>query len=107
MHIEDILMKLNMSFLIKNEELIEKCNEIWGKTNNSINKGFDSESVYNEKYIKPKNVMREKSQIFMAIRYQKKVLKCIFLSVILTDSIFMTGKNYYPQVFLEECKHIK
>ena len=96
MHIEDILMKLNMSFLIKNEELIEKCNEIWGKTINSINKGFDSESVYNEKYIKPKNVMREKSQIFMAIRYQKKVLKCIFLSVILTDSIFMTGKNYYP-----------
>ena len=22
------------------------------------------------------------------------------------DSIFKTGKNYYPQGFLEECKHV-
>ena len=22
------------------------------------------------------------------------------------DSVFRTGKNYYPQVFLEECKYI-
>ena len=22
------------------------------------------------------------------------------------DSIFMTAKNYYPEVFLEECKYI-
>ena len=25
-------------------------------------------------------------------------------SVILIDSVFRRGKNYYPQVFLEECK---
>ena len=29
-----------------------------------------------------------------------------FLSVILIDSVFKTGKNYYPQVFLEECKYM-
>ena len=29
----------------------------------------------------------------------------ICLSVILLDSIFRTGKNYYPKVFLEECKY--
>ena len=22
------------------------------------------------------------------------------------DSVFKTGKNYYPQVFLEECKYV-
>ena len=22
------------------------------------------------------------------------------------DSVFRTGKNYYPQVFLEECKYV-
>ena len=22
------------------------------------------------------------------------------------DSVFRTGKNYFPQVFLEECKHV-
>ena len=30
----------------------------------------------------------------------------ICLSVILINSVFRTGYNYYPQVFLEECKHI-
>ena len=24
----------------------------------------------------------------------------------LFDSVFRTGKNYYPQVFLEECKYV-
>ena len=31
--------------------------------------------------------------------------KC--LSLIILDSIIKVGKKYYPQVFLEECKHIK
>ena len=26
--------------------------------------------------------------------------------MILTDSIFSVGKNYYPEIFLEECKYI-
>ena len=24
----------------------------------------------------------------------------------LIDSVFRKGKNYYPQVFVEECKHV-
>ena len=36
----------------------------------------------------------------------KKDSHCIFLSVILIDSIFKMSKNYYPEVFLEECKYI-
>ena len=43
-----------MSFLIKDDELIEKYNEIWGKIKNSIKKELDSEPVYNEKYLKAK-----------------------------------------------------
>ena len=31
MYIEKILMKLNMSFYIKDEELLEKFNKIWDK----------------------------------------------------------------------------
>ena len=30
----------------------------------------------------------------------------ICLSVVLTECIFETGKNYYLQVFLEECKYV-
>ena len=40
---------------------------------------------------------------FMAIRYQKKVLN---IFVYLINFVFRMGKNYYPQVFLEECKYI-
>ena len=39
-------------FLIKDDELLEKYNEIWQKVRNSIKKGFDSDPVYNEKYVK-------------------------------------------------------
>ena len=38
----------------------------------------------------------------------KESSQCMFtfLSVISIDSVFKTGKNYYPQVFLEECKYM-
>ena len=76
------------------------------KVSNSIKKEFDSKLVYNKKYLRAKikfydgnintnihnnEIPREGSQF-------------IWLSVILTDSLFKTGKNYYPRVFLEECK---
>ena len=30
----------------------------------------------------------------------------IWLCVILIDSVLRTGKNYYPQLFLEECEYV-
>ena len=42
--------------------------------------------------------------------YNNKIPKegsqCICLSVVLTDSVYKEDKNYYPQVFLEECKYV-
>ena len=32
---------------------------------------------------------------------------CIFLPLMLINSVLKIGKNYYPQVFLEECINIK
>ena len=43
-----------ISFLIKDDKLLEKYNEIWEKVKNSLKKEFDSEPVYNEKYLKAK-----------------------------------------------------
>ena len=34
-----------VSVLIKDDEILEKCNEIWEKVKNSIKKEFDSEPV--------------------------------------------------------------
>ena len=54
-----------MSFFKEDGELVEKYNEIWEKVKNSIKNEFDSEPVYNEKYLI--------KQIFTIIKYQKKV----------------------------------
>ena len=35
-----------------------------------------------------------------------KGFHCVFLSVMMLGSVFKMGKNYFPQVFLEECKYI-
>ena len=38
-----------MSFLIKNDELLEKYKKIWDKVSNSIKEGFENKPVCNEK----------------------------------------------------------
>ena len=43
-----------MSFLIKDDELLKNYNKIWKKVKNTNNKEFDSDPVYNEKYLKAK-----------------------------------------------------
>ena len=50
--------------------------------------------------------MEKSTKIPTIIKYLKKALNVFFLSVILIDSVFRAGKNHYPQVFLEECKHV-
>ena len=52
-----------MFFLIKDDELLEKYNEIQEKVKNSSKNEFNSEPVYNEKYLKTKkkNLLMEKS----------------------------------------------
>ena len=78
------------------------------KVKNSIKKEFDSKPVYNEKYLKAK-IKSYNGKIntnFHNNKIPREGSQFICLSVILIDSVFRTGKNYYPQVFLEECKYV-
>ena len=43
-----------ISLLIKDDELLEKYNEIQEKVKNSLKKEFGSKPIYNEKYLKVK-----------------------------------------------------
>ena len=43
-----------MSFLIKDDELLEKYNEIWEKVKDSLKIEFDIKPVYNKKYLRAK-----------------------------------------------------
>ena len=94
-----------ISFLIKDDKLLEKYNEIWEKIKNSLKKEFDSKPVYNEKYLKAKtkSYNGKINTNFHDNKIPKEGNQLICLSVILIDSVFRTGKNHYPQVFLE-CK---
>ena len=57
-----------MPFLIKDENLLGKCNKIWGeKVSNIIQKEFDRNPV-------ELNLIMEKSTQRFTIKYQKKVL---------------------------------
>ena len=44
----------NMSFLIKDDNLLDKYSEIWNKVKKTLNIKFHSMPVYDEKYIKAK-----------------------------------------------------
>ena len=97
-----------MSFLIKDDKLLEKYDKIWEKVKSSLKKEFDSEPVYNEKYLKAKikSYNRKINTNFHNYKIPKEGSQFISLSVILIDFVFRTGENYYPQVFLEECKDV-
>ena len=94
-----------MSFLIKDDELLEKYKEIQEKVKNSIKKEFDNEPIYNEKYLRAKLKFYNGkiNTNFHNNKIPKEGSQFICLSVILIDSVFRTGRNYY-QMFLEECK---
>lgn len=76
-------------FLIKDDKLKEKYNNIWNKVSNSIRKWFDSETVYHEKYLKTKTKPYEGkiNKKFHNNGIPKEGLHHISLSVMFIDSV--------------------
>ena len=97
-----------MYFLIEDDDLSEKYNIVWDKVSTDIKKEFDSEPVYNKNYLKTKIKPRcDEVTDF----YDKEIPKLDFhhtcLAVISLDSALNKNVDYYPQVFLRECKYIE
>ena len=65
-----------MSFLMNDEKLLKKYNEIWKTVSNIIKKEFDSKHVCNEKYLKNKikSYSGKINANFPIIKYQEKAL---------------------------------
>ena len=68
-----------MPFVIKDDDVLDKYNEICDKIKEKLNIKFHSKPVYHQKYIKAK--VREFSGViktnFLVMKYKKK--KCITL----------------------------
>ena len=71
----------NMSFVIKDDDVLDKYNEIWDKIKGKLNIKFHSMPVYDEKYIKAK--VREFNRViktnFLSDEIPKKI--CITLAL--------------------------
>ena len=90
--------------------MIKKYSEIWNIIKSLVQKEFNSEPVYNDKYIKTKTkICNDRVYTnFQINKIPKDNEYCACLFVILLDSIFVnSNKEYYHQIFLEECKYAK
>ena len=100
--------KLNGCFFIEDYDLLKKYNTIWNEVSPGIGKEFDREPVYNKEFLKTK--MKSHGDEVTHF-YDKEIPKVgsnhACLAVITLDSALKKNDNYYPQVFLKECKYIE
>ena len=70
----------NMSFLIKDNDVLDKYNENWEKIKEKLNIRFHSMSVYDERYIKTK--VREFECViktnFLGGKVPKENMQCLY-----------------------------
>ena len=97
----------NMSFLIKDDEVGEKYEQIWDVIKNKLKIIFDSEPVYEYKYLKAK-VKEYDCMIktnFLNNSMPKENMHYTCIACITIDSVMKMDKKYFLQVYLEECKY--
>ena len=99
-----------MYFFTDNNEFLKRYTKIWEKISDLIDKKFDSDPVYNNKYINIKirsynndivTNFHDNDNKNNKLPEKNKVYKC--MSLISLDSIIKINKKYYPQTLLQEC----
>ena len=97
----------NMSFMVKDDDVLHKYNEILDIIKNKLTIKFHSEPIYDNKYIKTK--VREFHGViktnFLGNKIPKENKHCSCLAFTTIDTVMRIKKKNYPQVFLEECKY--
>ena len=97
-----------MCFLIEDDDLLEKNYTISEKVSAEIKKEFDSQPVYNKIFLK----IKVKFHVDEVTDFYDKGIPDVgsnhtCLTVMSLDSALNKDGNYYPQVFLKECKYIE
>ena len=99
-----------MSFFTTNNEFLERYTAIWEKISDLVNKKFNSDPIYNNKYIDT-NIRSYSNDIITNLRnidnknnkLPEKNKPYKYVSLISLDSIIKFNKEYYPQTLLQEC----
>ena len=99
-----------MYFFTNNNEFLERYTEVWEKISYLVNKKFDSDPIYKNKYINTKirsynndikTNFRNNDNKNNKLPEKNRPYKCVPL--ISLDSIIKINKKYYPQTLLQEC----
>ena len=94
---------MNMSFLIKDDEVWEKYEQIWDLIKTKLGIRFHSDHVYDKKYLKTK--VREYDGAiktnFLGNDVPKENMHYTCIACIIIDSVMRMEKKNYPQVCLE------
>ena len=96
-----------MSFMIKDDKVREKYEEIWSLIKNKLGIKFHSKPVYEQKYLKTK--VREYEGViktnFLGNSLPKENVHYTCIACLSIDSVIKTNKKNYLLVYLEECKY--
>ena len=96
-----------MSFLIKNDEVWQRYEDIGNVIKNKLSIKFNSEPIYENKHLKAK-VREFDGDIkinFLGNGLPKENTYYTCIACITVDSVLRMNKKKYPQVYLEECKY--
>ena len=97
----------NISFMIKDDEVWEKYEEIWDVIKKKLSIKFYSDPLYDQKYLKVKvREFDDKVKVnFLGHKVPKEKEHYICIACITIDSVMRRVKKNYPPVYLEESKH--
>ena len=97
-----------MYFSVEDDDSLEKYNTIWDKVSADIKKNLIGSLVYNKEFLKTK-IKSHGDEV--TDFYDKEISKMdsnhTCLARISLDSALKKDDNYYPQVFVKECKYIE
>ena len=97
----------NIYFMVKNDDVLDKYNEIWNKIKKILSIKFHSMPVSDERYIKAKvtefnGVIKTN---FLGDEIPKGNVHYACIAGVTIDSVMRMEKKNYRQVYLEECKY--
>ena len=97
----------NMSFKIEDDSVYIKHNQTWNKIKEFLSVKFYTEPIYDDSYIKTKvkNFSNIVKTLFSGDEIPNERVEYSCIVCISIDSIMKVDKNYFPQVYLEQCKY--
>ena len=99
-----------MSFNVGDEEnmgWLDRYQGIWKEVESQLFESLSKEPVQDDKYLRSKlKTWKEKIKTNFHGKEVPHDTYCTATGVLTISSVYQQGKNYYPQVYLEECKYV-